>query len=86
MGHPKLTKPKYNLTDSDPFKPYAPGKLEAINGKLIEDMHKQKTDDMNAYWKKFWKERFRNKQVQRTMKSMSKMDKYKYFAFPTYSP
>ena len=40
---------------------------------------------MNGYWKKFWKDRYKTKSFNRTLKSMSKMEKYKYFAYPNHN-
>lgn len=37
---------------------------------------------MNSYWKQFWKDRYKNKSFNRALKSTSKIEKYKYFAYP----
>lgn len=39
---------------------------------------------MNDKWKTFWKDRYKKKGVKRTIHGMEKMEKYKYFAFPTF--
>jgi len=39
---------------------------------------------MNDYWKDFWKEKYKHRSQKRTLKTMAKMDKYKYLAYPNY--
>ena len=39
---------------------------------------------MDQYWKTYWKDRYKKKSGQRTMKSMADMEKYKYYATPNY--
>lgn len=39
---------------------------------------------MNDYWKDYWREKYKNKSTQRTLKTMAKLEKYKYYAFPDY--
>lgn len=55
-----------------------------MNGRLLEDMHKQRTEEMNQYWKTYWKDKYKNKTVKRSLKSMARMEKYKYMAYPNY--
>jgi len=41
---------------------------------------------MNRYWKKFWKERYKGRSFNRAVKSMQKMEKYRYLPYPNHPP
>lgn len=58
--------------------------IELMNGKLIAEAKFKKTETMNNYWKDYWREKYKNKSTQRTLKTMAKLEKYKYYAFPDY--
>ncbi|CDW91254.1 UNKNOWN [Stylonychia lemnae] len=84
MAKPKEKKLKLDKDDK-PLRKYAPDQTEVLNDKLIHDVHNQKTEEHNAYWKKFWKDKYKNKSFKRALKSMSKTEKYKYLAYPNYN-